>query len=143
MYLFYLFNIYFIFVLFCFAFVLMSVFNAFHNLSAAQMVAYTGGQVKDIINARNSSNETALDVACRYSQDRGVKMLLEAGASVDEVQADSHALPIHTAMKSRSDRCAEILLEFHPEQLEAKDTKYGGSPLHWAKTKEVRNFLIL
>ena len=101
------------------------------------MVTFAGEQAKEIINSRNNSNETALDIACRYSQENGVRMLLEAGASVNEVEANSHAFPIHTAMKSKSDRCAEILLEFHPEHIEAKDTKYGGSPLHWAKTKEV------
>ena len=103
------------------------------------MVTFAGEQVKDVINARNSSNESALDIACRYSQEKGVRMLLEAGASANEAEASSHAFPIHTAMKSKSDHCAEILLEFHPEQLQTKDTKYGGSPLHWAKTKEVCN----
>ena len=89
-----------------------------------------------IVNATNSSNQSPLDVACRYSQDGSVKVLLEAGA--DPNQPIGYAHPIHVALKCQSDQCAAVLLEFHPEQISVRDRKYGGTPLHWAKTKEVR-----
>ena len=62
-------------------------------------------------------------------------MLLAAGADPNKEHDGCH--PIHTALKVKSDACAATLLEFHPEQVHVRDSKYGGTPLHWAKTKEV------
>ena len=61
-------------------------------------------------------------------------MLLEAGADPSKPHEGCH--PIHTALQVKSNSCAATLLEFHPEQIHVRDTKYGGTPLHWAKTKE-------
>ena len=88
-----------------------------------------------MVNATNASNQSALDVACRYSQDDSVQMLLAAGADPSKEHDGCH--PIHTALKAKSDPCTATLLEFHPEQVHVRDSKYGGTPLHWAKTKEV------
>lgn len=33
----------------------------------------------------------------------------------------------------------ELILKKHPSQRQAKDRKYGATPLHWAKTKDVGN----
>lgn len=88
-----------------------------------------------MVSATNSSNQSALDVACRYSQDDSVQVLLAAGADPNKEHDGCH--PIHTALNVKSDACAATLLEFHPEQVHVRDSKYGGAPLHWAKTKEV------
>jgi ankyrin repeat protein len=97
---------------------------------------FKGGQVSDVVNSRNIDDQTALDVACHFSQENGVRVLLEAGADVNHVEG--HTKPIHTALKSNGTRCAALILEFHPEQINEKDLKYGALPLHWAKTKEVK-----
>jgi len=97
---------------------------------------FKGGQVSDIVNSRNVDDQTALDVACHFSQEKGVKMLLlEAGADVNHVEG--YQKPIHTALKSNGTRRATFILEFDPEQIDEKDLKYGAFPLHWAKSKEV------
>ena len=100
-----------------------------------------GNQLSEIVNATNSKQESALDVACHYSQNDSVQMLLEAGADPRKSHEGVHA--IHTAMKVKSEACAATLLEFHPEQIHARDTKYGGTPLHWAKTKEVSSSFFM
>ena len=68
-------------------------------------------------------------------------MLLEAGADPDKSHNGCH--PIHIAVDAKSDSCVATLLEFHPEQVNVRDSKYGGTPLHWAKTKEVKPLLAL
>lgn len=93
------------------------------------------------MNTTNSSNQSPLDIACRYSQGDSVQMLLEAGADPDKLHNGCH--PIHIAVDAKSDSCVATLLEFHPEQVNVRDSKYGGTPLHWAKTKEVKPLLAL
>jgi len=104
-------------------------------LASYYVVCVSGVQLTDIIDSHNMDNQTALDVACHFSQDEGVKVLLEAGADVNRVEG--YQKPIHTALKSNGTRCAALIIEFHPEQIDEKDLKYGAYPLHWAKTKEV------
>ena len=94
-----------------------------------------GNQVAELVNATNSNNQSALDVACRYSQTDSVEVLLEAGADPSKPHEGCH--PIHTALNVQSDACVATLLEFHPEQIHVRDTKYGGTSLHWAKNKAV------
>ena len=104
-----------------------------------QLFTCLGNQVAEVVNVTNSSNQSALDVACRYSQDDSVQVLLAAGADPTKEHDGCH--PIHTALNVKSDACAATLLEFHPEQVYVRDSKYGGTPLHWAKTKEVISLL--
>jgi len=96
---------------------------------------FSGVQVTDMVNSRNADNKTVLDVACHFTQDEGVKVLLEAGADVN--RPEGYQKPIHTALKSNGTRCAALILEFHPDQINEKDLKYGAYPLHWTKSKEV------
>lgn len=99
-----------------------------------------GNHVAEVVNATNSSNQSALDVACRYSQEDSVEMLLKAGADPSKAHEGFH--PIHTALNAQSLACVATLLEFHPEQVDVRDTKYGGAPLHWAKSKEAVELLL-
>lgn len=41
-------------------------------------------------------------------------------------------------MKCLSCSCAEEILKADPSQLQARDAVYGGTPLHWTKTAEVK-----
>ena len=101
------------------------------------MLMLPGNHVAELVDATNSSNQSPLDVACRYSQQDSVEMLLKAGADPSKSHEGFH--PIHTALNAQSHACVATLLEFHPEQIHVRDTKYGGAPLHWAKSKEVSN----
>ena len=48
-----------------------------------------------------------------------------------------HAYPIHSAAKYNSNDCVKPILKFDEQCAHVKDTKYGGTPLHWAKTRQV------
>ena len=63
------------------------------------------------------------------------QLLLEHGA--DMKVASDHAYPIHSAAKYDSNDCVATILKFDKECLHVKDTKYGGTSLHWAKTRQV------
>lgn len=62
-------------------------------------------------------------------------MLLEKGAN--PAIPCGHAFPIHLAMQNETISCAKLLMEYDSDCLTYKDTKYNGSPLHWAKSSEV------
>jgi calcium-independent phospholipase A2 len=49
-----------------------------------------------------------------------------------------HAYPIHSAAKYNSHDCVKPILKFDEQCVHVKDTKYGGTPLHWAKTRQVQ-----
>ena len=63
-----------------------------HMLDALSLV-FT--QVKNIISARNSSYESALDVVFQYSQEKQVRTFLEVEASVNEAESNNHDFPIN------------------------------------------------
>lgn len=60
---------------------------------------------------------------------------MEHGA--DTKVASNHAYPIHAAAKYNSNDCVTTILMFDKQCPHAKDTKYGGTSLHWAKTRQV------
>ena len=64
--------------------------------------------------------------------------------SVTTVSVDCSAeeLPIHTAMSLSSSLCAKEIIDTYPNQLNAKDMKQGGTPLHWAKGADVMTALL-
>lgn len=39
--------------------------------------------------------------------------------------------------------CVEEILKADPGQLQAEDSLYGGTPLHWSKTAEVKNIIVI
>ncbi|MED6295540.1 hypothetical protein CHARACLAT_032883 [Characodon lateralis] len=83
----------------------------------------------------NNNGETPLHVACRLGRVESVKALLEGGAKCDVIGSIGN--PIHTAMKYSEKGCVEEILRADPSQVQAEDSVYGGTPLHWAKTSEV------
>ena len=58
------------------------------------------------------------------------------------VPSSAEELPIHTAMSLSSSLCAKEIIETYPNQLNAKDMKQGGTPLHWAKSADVVTALL-
>ncbi|XP_032419332.1 85/88 kDa calcium-independent phospholipase A2 isoform X2 [Xiphophorus hellerii] len=92
------------------------------------------------VNELNSNGETPLHVACRLGRVESVKALLEGGAKCDTMGSTGN--PIHTAMKYSEKGCVEEILKADPSQLQAQDSVYGGTPLHWAKTAEMCRMLL-
>ncbi|XP_026158738.1 85/88 kDa calcium-independent phospholipase A2 isoform X2 [Mastacembelus armatus] len=92
------------------------------------------------VNELNNTGETPLHVACRLGRVEAVKALLDGGAKCAVI--GSSGFPIHSAMKYSEKRCVEEILKADPDQLQAEDSLYGGTPLHWAKTAEMCCMLL-
>ncbi|XP_074521107.1 85/88 kDa calcium-independent phospholipase A2 isoform X3 [Halichoeres trimaculatus] len=92
------------------------------------------------VNELNNNGETPLHVACRLGRVESVKGLLGGGAKCDVVGGSGY--PIHSAMKYSEKGCVEEILKADAGQLQAEDSLYGGTPLHWAKTAEMCRLLL-
>ncbi|CAI5681263.1 unnamed protein product [Oreochromis niloticus] len=92
------------------------------------------------VNELNKNGETPLHVACRTGRVEAVKALLGGGAKCDIIGGTGY--PIHSAMKYSEKGCVEEILKADPNQLQAEDSLYGGTPLHWAKTAEMCRMLL-
>uniref|UniRef100_A0A671W7Q1 phospholipase A2 n=1 Tax=Sparus aurata TaxID=8175 RepID=A0A671W7Q1_SPAAU len=92
------------------------------------------------VNELNKDGETPLHVSCRLGRIESVKALLGGGAKCDVVGGAGYA--IHSAMKYSEKGCVEEILKADPGQLQAEDSLYGGTPLHWAKTAEMCRILL-
>ncbi|XP_058495778.1 85/88 kDa calcium-independent phospholipase A2 isoform X2 [Solea solea] len=92
------------------------------------------------VNEFNCNGETPLHVACRMGRVEAVKALLDGGAKCNVIGGNGY--PIHSAMKYSEKGCVEEVLKADPGQLQAEDSLYGGTPLHWAKTAEMCRLLL-
>ncbi|KAI9556928.1 85 kDa calcium-independent phospholipase A2 [Daphnia sinensis] len=92
------------------------------------------------INSRNKENLTPLHLACQADKPDCVKALIAAGANIN-VASNEEGSIVQTAV-ANSFACAKEILTAFPNQLHVKDMKNGGTPLHWATTKEVVMALV-
>ncbi|CAJ1054100.1 85/88 kDa calcium-independent phospholipase A2 isoform X2 [Xyrichtys novacula] len=92
------------------------------------------------VNELNNNGETPLHVACRLGRVESVKALLGGGAKCDVMGGVGY--PIHSAMKYSEKGCVEEILKADRNQLQAEDSLYGGTPLHWSKTAEMCRVLL-
>ncbi|XP_064179840.1 85/88 kDa calcium-independent phospholipase A2 isoform X1 [Anguilla rostrata] len=92
------------------------------------------------VNELNVAGETPVHVACRLGKAESLKALIGGGAKCDVTGGQGYA--IHSAMKYSEKGCAEAILTAEPAQLQAEDGRYGGTPLHWAKTAEMAKMLL-
>ncbi|KAM7394621.1 hypothetical protein PAMP_021409 [Pampus punctatissimus] len=88
----------------------------------------------------NNNGETPLHVSCRLGRVEAVKALLGGGSKCNVIGGSGY--PIHTAMKYSEKGCVEEILKADAGQLQAEDSLYGGTPLHWAKTAEMCRMLL-
>ncbi|GFO39413.1 85/88 kda calcium-independent phospholipase a2-like [Plakobranchus ocellatus] len=86
------------------------------------------------INWLNGKGESALLMACQRKMFEATQSLLGAGADPRIAAAD--CLPIHAAVKACDMKSVEAIVKSYPEQANAKDFKYGGTPIHWAENAE-------
>ncbi|KAM4650612.1 85/88 kDa calcium-independent phospholipase A2 isoform 2-T3 [Discoglossus pictus] len=87
------------------------------------------------INHLSGRGESPLHVACRLGKAESVLALLRCHARPDIIGREG--FPIHIAMKYSQKGCAEAILDVSASQAHREDPRYGGTPLHWAKTAEI------
>ena len=104
----------------------------FHN-------AVTNGDVEefldDLINSKDSDEETALQKASRHGNVKLVKYLIEKGAHVNSKDKEN-CTPLHDATYHFHLEVTIILVE-NGAELEAKDDS-GWTPLHFATNMMIR-----
>ncbi|RUS71722.1 hypothetical protein EGW08_020519 [Elysia chlorotica] len=104
-----------------------------HNCSP--IVALLADYDKEgVINWLNGKGESALLMACQRKMFEATESLLGAGADPRIAAAD--CLPIHAAVKAGDMKSVEAIIKLYPEQANAKDFKFGGTPIHWAEKAE-------
>jgi len=83
------------------------------------------------INSRSKDGFTALHFACFFGQPEAARLLLESGAAVDAVAANStQVMPLHSAASARNLEAARLLLE-HGAPVNARQ-QGGWAPIHAA-----------
>ena len=89
---------------------------------------------KKVLNMENNDGDTPLHIAARYDKFKMCKILLVNGAN--PYHCGPIALPIHFALKYKSNNTLDILLGHDPRLVKEKCKKYGAIPLHWCKEKD-------
>ncbi|XP_046569235.1 ankyrin-3-like [Haliotis rubra] len=84
--------------------------------------------IKECINAKNKTGDTALHIACRHTHTGILKPLLKSGADPN-IRNTSDEAPLHVACKQKDAKTVEILLE---KGFDANSLARGYSPLHTA-----------
>ncbi|KAI1303564.1 85/88 kDa calcium-independent phospholipase A2 [Halotydeus destructor] len=103
-------------------------------------------QLVRLINARNSEAASPLHLACLADKPDCVKELLKNGAEVNGACIeDSHGATRSTAsspVDTSPDNVNKSIDKLMVDQLDHKDMKNGGNPLHWAKSPQCMQTLI-
>merc|ERR1719319_285427 len=94
-----------------------------------------------LLNQCNQAGHTPLHLACQADKPDCVKALLSSGADVNVVGSVDKEYPIHKAVQGTG-RCAREILAMYPNQLDNKDMKHGGTPLHWVTDKPLLEALL-
>lgn len=84
-----------------------------------------------VINLQNNQGKTPLHYACYEGHEQIVQHLLAAGATIESDHHDR--TPLHMAAIKGSERCVEVLLDVHPECLNAVDN-HQNTALNMAAT---------
>ncbi|XP_042212356.1 85/88 kDa calcium-independent phospholipase A2-like isoform X2 [Homarus americanus] len=114
--------------------------NSVYHLAATKditIIELVTQKESRLINIPNESGKTPLHLACEADKPECVKALLCAGADVNVAATHDSTLPIHSAMAANSTLCAKEIITMYPNQLNVKDMKHGGTPLHWATSREI------
>ncbi|XP_064215860.1 85/88 kDa calcium-independent phospholipase A2 isoform X2 [Tribolium castaneum] len=111
-----------------------SVFHYAASTTKDIIAALTQGSPPNCLNARNKNGYTPLHLACQADKPDCVRALLLAGADVNKTSGliDDNVLPGYVG----------DYLQSHPNSLHKEDMKMGGTPLHWACSREVIEALV-
>ncbi|KAJ8321225.1 hypothetical protein KUTeg_001223 [Tegillarca granosa] len=92
-----------------------------------------------VINWLNNKGQTALYLACEKNESDAVEALLKAKADPNVTACGRY--PIHIAVKTENMKSVKLILERFKDQAHALDEKNGGTPVHWARNKEMIELL--
>ncbi|CAG0900955.1 unnamed protein product [Darwinula stevensoni] len=98
------------------------------------------GKNSPLINHVNDEGNTPLHLACLADKPDCVQALICAGANMNAMGCGP--LPINSALEGSNGNSAKEILTTYPNQLHANDMKYGGTPLHWAKSRKMVEALV-
>ncbi|KYO36334.1 85/calcium-independent phospholipase A2 [Alligator mississippiensis] len=93
------------------------------------------------LNYLSNQGQSPLHLACQLGKEDTAVSLLKCRASCNITGA--LGFPIHTALKYSQKGCAQAILNTDVSQVQSKDPRYGGTPLHWAKNAEMTRLLLL
>ncbi|XP_037045409.1 85/88 kDa calcium-independent phospholipase A2 isoform X2 [Bradysia coprophila] len=85
------------------------------------------------LNHCNSDGYTPLHRACLSDKPECVKSLIQAGADVNKAAGNIN----NVHRKTTTNNSVAELVEFNTNKLFIQDMKNGGTPLHWASSREV------
>ena len=101
------------------------------------------GEQPNQINNKNDKGFTPLHIACSEDLSECVVALLCAGADMNMAGTmDDDDVSPDTLSKSPSAKCVKEILQMYPKQISCQDIKNGGTPLHWAKSRDIAVALI-
>lgn len=101
--------------------------------STKEIILALGSGLPNSLNSRNSNGHTPMHVACLNDKPECVKALLLIGADVN--------IPASEGQPSSPGYVGDFLHN-KPNVLHAEDMKFGGTPLHWSRSREVITALI-
>lgn len=101
--------------------------------STKEIILALGAHLPNSLNSRNNNGHTPIHVACLNDKPECVKALLLIGADVNITAAEG---------EQSSPGYVGDFLHSKPNVLHTEDMKFGGTPLHWACSREVINALI-
>lgn len=102
--------------------------------STKEIILALGSGLPNSLNSRNSNGHTPIHVACLNDKPECVKALLLIGADVN--------IPATEGTESSTPGYVGDFLHNKPNVLHAEDMKFGGTPLHWSRSREVICALI-
>lgn len=103
--------------------------------STKDIILALGSSLPNSLNSRNSNGYTPIHVACQNDKPECVKALLLIGADVN-ISASESTQPTSPGY------VGDFLQHNKPNVLYAEDMKFGGTPLHWSRSREVIRALI-
>lgn len=101
--------------------------------STKEIILALGSGLPNSLNSRNSNGHTPMHVACLNDKPECVKALLLIGADVNISASEG---------QPSSPGYVGDFLHNKPNVLHAEDMKFGGTPLHWSRSREVITALI-
>lgn len=102
--------------------------------STKEIILALGAGLPNSLNSRNSNGHTPIHVACHNDKPECVKALLLIGADVN--------IPATEGPEPSSPGYVGDFLHNKPNVLHSEDMKFGGTPLHWSRSREVICALI-